>query len=139
MIAPGIEFLLMQKLDLQPTVNRLGINFMGCFGAFKALAAAPLLRPENAEHRVLVLCTELCSLHMQSSQDHDSIIANSLFADGAAAAIVGSHPQKNEPSLWEIIKTNSIGLENSLDKMSWEASDHGYLMGLSTYSSRSDP
>jgi predicted naringenin-chalcone synthase len=130
-VAPGIEFQLIQELNLNWSVNRLGINFMGCFGAFKGLSVANAFAKENPEHRILLICTELCSLHLQHDASPDNILANSLFADGAAAAIIGAHPQKNEKPLWTIHKTHSLGMKNSLDKMSWEAGDHGYFMKLS--------
>jgi predicted naringenin-chalcone synthase len=130
-IAPGIEYYLMQNLGLPSTINRIGINFMGCFGAFKGLSVARAFARENPEARILLVCTELCSLHLQADQDEDTIIANSLFSDGSAAAIIGSQAQSGEIPLWEIIQTHSLGFKNSLDKMSWEASDHGFLMRLS--------
>lgn len=130
-IAPGIEFLLMQELGLSSTVNRLGVNFMGCFGAFKGLSVARAFALENSKNRILLVCTELCSLHLQADQDGETLLANSLFGDGAAAAIVGADPQSAENPLWEIVRTHSLGFKNSLDKMSWEASDRGFLMRLS--------
>ncbi|MDP1881205.1 MAG: type III polyketide synthase [Parachlamydiaceae bacterium] len=130
-MAPGIEFLLMQQLKLNPTVERLGINFMGCFGAFRGLSIAKSIAKENPKNRILMVCTELCSLHFQVEQTTDNILANSLFSDGAAAVIIGSHPNKNESALWEIDSIGSVGLENSLDKMTWEASDQGFVMKLS--------
>lgn len=129
-IAPGIEFYLMQNLDLPSTINRLGINFMGCFGAFKGLSVAYAFARENPFSRILVVCTELCSLHMQAEINEETILANSLFSDGSAAVIIGSNPKFKEKSLWEIIHTCSLGIKNSIDKMSWEASEHGFLMHL---------
>ena len=131
MMAPGIEYHLMKNLSLSPTVNRLGINFMGCFGAFKGLSVARAFANENPKHRVLVVCTELCSLHLQTHQDHDTIVANSIFADGSAAVIVGQNPRAEEKELWKIKNLQSIGIENTLEKMSWEASDSGFQMRLS--------
>lgn len=131
MMAPGIEFHLMQKLGLSPAVNRLGINFMGCFGAFKGLAVAKAFASENKKNRILLICTELCSLHLQAKPDLETITGHSLFADGAAGAIIGAQPDQKENSLWEIIKTQSVGFQKSLDKMSWEAGDQGFIMRLS--------
>ena len=48
MIAPGIEFLLIDRLGLSANVDRLGINFMGCFGAFKGLSIAKALAQQSA-------------------------------------------------------------------------------------------
>lgn len=129
-IAPGIEYYLMQNLGLSPQINRLGINFMGCFGAFKGLSVACAFAQADPHARILVVCTELCSLHMHKEDDSETITANSLFADGSAAAIVGSNPQAGEKPLWEIVRTHSFGFKNSIHKMSWEASDHGFRMRL---------
>lgn len=131
MVAPGIEFDLMQSLNLPSTTFRLGINFMGCFGAFKGLMVANALAKENLKHRVLVVCTELCSLHLQPDLDIETLTANALFADGAAACIVGCSSEDHEPRLWEIVTGCSLGLPDSKSRMSWEASHRGFLMRLS--------
>jgi len=130
-LAPGIEFHLMRNLGLSPSVNRLGINFMGCFGAIKALSVARAFALEDPAHRILLVCTELCSLHLQADSDNDTILGNSLFGDGSAAAVIGSNPSTQENPLWEIRCFHSFGFKNTLDKMSWEASDTGLIMRLS--------
>lgn len=132
-VIPGIEFSLMNLLNLKRSIYRLGINFMGCFGAFKGLEVAHAFAKENTKNRVLVVCTELCSLHLQPGPSADSLMANSIFADGAAAVIVGCEPSEKERPFWEIVKHSSFGLENSTEQMSWEARDHGLEMKLSTY------
>ncbi|KAF3362720.1 Uncharacterized protein PHSC3_000707 [Chlamydiales bacterium STE3] len=131
MIAPGIEFSLMQGLQLRPSTQRLGINFMGCFGAFKGLSVAQSFAKENPKNRVLVVCTELCSLHFQVDQTPDNILANSLFSDGAAAILIGAEPKSFEQAHWTIQNTGSLGLENTTEKMQWEAGDLGFVMKLS--------
>lgn len=127
--APGLEFSLAQSFELSPQIQRLGINFMGCFGAFRAIAAAKAFALENPSHRILVICTELCSLHFQPKHDWDTLIANALFGDGAAAIIVESKP---ENPLFEIIEKSSITIPDSFENMQWEASDEGLLMKLSS-------
>ncbi len=127
MFAPGIEFLLIDRLGLSPHVERLGINFMGCFGAFKGLSVANAIAKENPKHRVLLVCTELCSLHFQDDSAPDTLISNSLFADGAAAAIIGT----DENPLLEIHNHASEALSNTLDHMTWETGNFGYEMRLS--------
>lgn len=131
MMAPGIEFDLIRLLKLKNSINRLGINFMGCFGAFKGLDVARAYAKEDRCNRILVVCTELCSLHFQAKMDSETLVGNSLFADGSAAVVVGTHPQSHETPLREMIQARSLGLDNSLDKMSWKASDQGFLMRLS--------
>lgn len=130
-MAPGIEFHLMQNLGLSPSVNRLGINFMGCFGAIKGLSVARAFAQENPANRVLLVCTELCTLHLQADHDSETIMGNALFGDGSAAAIIGSDPNAKETPLWEIRRFYSLGFQDTLDKMSWEATDKGFVMRIS--------
>jgi predicted naringenin-chalcone synthase len=131
MMAPGIEFDLIRHLKLKYNINRLGINFMGCFGAFKGLDVARAFAKENSKNRILVVCTELCSLHFQSDFDSENLVGNSVFADGSAAAIIGMQPRSYENPLREIVHAHSSSLENTIDKITWEASHRGYLMHLS--------
>ncbi len=131
LVAPGIEFSLVRHFGLSAFTQRLAINFMGCFGAFKGLALARSLALENQQHRILVVCVELCSLHFQIDPTPDNLVANALFADGAAAVIVGAEPNPSEHVLWEIHRQSSYLLENSADKMKWEAGDFGFNLKLS--------
>lgn len=131
MIAPGIEFDLMRSLNLKPSVDRLAINFMGCFGAFKGLAVAQSIAKENPKHRVLLVCTELCSLHLQTELTPDNILGNSLFSDGAAAVIVGADAKEGETSLWTIDNRATFAVEDTPEKMTWEIGDNGFVMKLS--------
>ncbi|MBA3956818.1 MAG: type III polyketide synthase [Parachlamydiaceae bacterium] len=131
MVAPGIEFDLMQLLNLKPSIQRLGINFMGCFGAFKGLSVAQAFAKENPKHRILLVCTELCSLHFQAELTFDNILGNSLFSDGAAAVIVGGDHNSHETPIWEICNKGSLAIDNTIDKMKWEIGDHGFNMRLS--------
>jgi predicted naringenin-chalcone synthase len=131
--APGIEFSLIDRLKLNHNVLRLGINFMGCFGAFKGLQAARAFASQNSKNRILVVCTELCSLHFQKTNDLDSFLSGSIFADGSAAVVVGSDPRGTEQPLWEIKKEYCHALKDSEEQMTWEAADTGFRMKLSSY------
>jgi predicted naringenin-chalcone synthase len=124
-IAPGIEVHLIDGLGLALDTQRYGINMMGCFGAFRGLAMASALALQDPRHRILVVCTELCTLHMQDSPNLDTLLANALFADGAAAVVVGG-----ETGLWEIIRNRSLLLDNR-DAMRWDAGDDAFVMRLS--------
>ncbi|CRX37903.1 type III polyketide synthase [Estrella lausannensis] len=130
-IAPGIEFLLVDRLGLSRSVERLGINFMGCFGAFKGLAVAKALALENPKNRVLLVCTELCSLHFQHASTKETLVANSLFGDGAAAVVVGALATSNEKPLLSLKGQASLALPGSLDLMTWSVGDTGFKMELS--------
>lgn len=129
-MAPGIEFILQQEFNLPEQTQRIGINFMGCFGAFRALAVASAIAQENPKNRILIVCTELCSLHFQVSHVPEILIGNALFADGSSAAIIGADAREQENPLWTIEKSASFAIANSKDKMTWKISDHGCVMSL---------
>ncbi|MCH9769915.1 MAG: type III polyketide synthase [Gammaproteobacteria bacterium] len=115
---PGLDAHLVDQLSLNPKVERIGVHFMGCFGAFKGLAVASALSRENAKNRILLVCLELCSLHFQDSEHQDTLLANLLFADGCAAVIVGDAANTNAGC--KIIKRESYLLPGSRDTMSWD-------------------
>jgi predicted naringenin-chalcone synthase len=130
-MTPGIEFLLTQKLGLNSDVSLLGINFMGCHGAFRALKVAAKIAKENPKNRILLVCTELCTLHFKTRGDIESIVIQSLFADGSAAVIMGCQPRENEKVLFEITGEKATMIKESLKDMTWDASDEGFDMTLS--------
>ncbi|MBX9924154.1 MAG: type III polyketide synthase [Rhabdochlamydiaceae bacterium] len=130
MMAPGIEYHLIKQLELRPTVGRIGINFMGCFAAFNGISVAKALAKENPKNRILLVCTELCSLNGQMDLSSNSFLANALFADGAAACIIGGEPSENY--LWQIIERSSNIIPNSDQEMTWDVGNNGYFMKLSS-------
>lgn len=130
LMAPGLELVLIERLGLSSEIERLGITFMGCFGAFKGLAIAKALALENPDHRILVVCVELCSLHFQANAEKETMVANALFADGAAAVIVGSNPRNVERPLFEIHQQKSIVIPETLDHMTWDLGETGFRMRL---------
>lgn len=89
MAAPGVDFQLIKRLGLDPQVQRLQVGFMGCHGAINGLRATRGLLAAQAEPtaRALLVAVELCSLHVRSRADGGGMVANALFADGAAAVI----------------------------------------------------
>lgn len=129
-MAPGIEFILQQELGLAQDVKRFGINFMCCFSAFQALNVANALVQENSNNRILIVCTELCSLHFQTSEQLNVLVGNAIFGDGSAAMIIGGEPLENEKPKFSIKKAGSYAIQNTLDKITWSLSDHGFVMSL---------
>lgn len=130
LMAPGIECLLINKLGLSKNVQRTAINFMGCFGAFRALALAQAMAQQNSNHRILIVCTELCSLHIQPDMNLDTIISNAIFGDGSAAMIIGAYPRNTERPLWDIINCAASIVEFDSTAMSWDISNNGFVMRL---------
>jgi len=132
--APGVEFELIRSLELSPKVQRANVGFMGCHGAFNGLGVANAFALTRPDARVLMCSVELCSLHYYYGWDSEKVVANALFADGAAA-IVGlpeSDETNSKDGSWHLKATDSFVLPESNDDMSWNVGDNGFEMTLST-------
>ncbi|SHL60982.1 type III polyketide synthase [Hymenobacter psychrotolerans] len=132
MYAPGLDIELVSRLGLRPDVQRTCVNFMGCYAAFNALKLADAICRADADARVLVVCTELCTIHFQKHHEEDHLISNALFGDGAAAALVLGRPSGNRPHL--ALEAFHCGLEpDGHADMAWHVNDFGFEMTLSSY------
>lgn len=131
MYAPGLDIDLVKKYNLSPSVSRTGINFMGCYAAFNAIKVADAFCHQDENAKILVVCTELCSLHFQKTPTEDNLLANALFADGSAALLVESKTKANLRLKPENFHTALI-VEGGKD-MAWTIGDLGFEMKLSTY------
>ncbi len=88
--APGLSAELIEKLKLPIDIFHTSVNFLGCNAAFHALKIADLIIKSDAKAKVLIVCVELCTLHFQPKNDHDNLLSNTIFGDGAAAVIITS-------------------------------------------------
>jgi alpha-pyrone synthase len=131
--APGLDAALVQRLALRRTVQRTHVGFMGCHGALNGLRVASALAGADPDARVLLCCVELCSLHMGYGWDADTLVANALFADGAAALVgVGANGQANvRAPAWRVTASGTLLFPDSADAMTWRIGDHGFRMTLS--------
>lgn len=132
-INPGPDWAIVTELGLPSTVERYHLGFMGCYAALPALCMARqfcLARPDAV---VLIVCLELCSLHMQPRTDNDSILGNALFSDGAAAALVSARqPASDQPAIALDGFMSAMAPEGRGD-MAWEIGNQGFNLVLSSY------
>lgn len=131
MSAPGLDLQLVELMDLPKTIFRTSINFMGCYAAIHALKLADAICNSISGAKVLIVCTELCTLHFQREPTTDNITSSLLFADGSAAALVttDTSPEKG-------LHLNSFYSEilaKGKKDMAWELSSTGFQMTLSSY------
>lgn len=147
--APGPDYYVVRELGLSGSVQRYHIGFMGCYAAFQGLKMADAFCRSDPEAVVLVLCVELCTLHLQFSDDTDSMIAASVFSDGGSGALVSA---KN-PALTDNSENTSLSAgagkpsgypariisfrcdltPRGEEDMAWTLGNEGFLMRLSTY------
>lgn len=130
---PGPDYHLIKTLGLRPNVERYTLGFMGCYAAFPSLRMAAQFCQANPEAVVLVVCLELCTLHMQVNDELDSILANSLFSDGAAAAIVSAREPQAGRATYRLDGFESCLVPASEADMAWEIGNEGFKIVLSSY------
>lgn len=131
--SPGIDHKLMTALGMSSRVQRTHVGFMGCHGMINGLRTADQIVRADPNATALVGAVELCSLHQQYTDDPQQLVANALFADGAAGVVVchTDRVQDSNQDGWEIVSTQSIWLPDTDRYMSWKISDHGFVMQLS--------
>lgn len=124
--SPGLDHALIERLGLPLDVRRIHVGFMGCHGAINGLAAAAAFAAADPRARALLACAEVCSLHYQLTDRRDRLIANAIFSDGAASAVVG--PPDRGPVITAFASRVFPG---TAELMRWEIGDNGFEMTLS--------
>jgi predicted naringenin-chalcone synthase len=127
--SPGIDAALIEQLGLPRTTERIQVGFMGCHGAINGLRAATALVAADPGRRVLLCCVELCSLHYCFQWDPLRAVGNAVFADGAAAMVLG--PPGDREARLRPAACGSYLIPDSADAMTWTIGDHGFEMILS--------
>lgn len=129
--APEPGFQIIKQLGLSPSTQRFHLGFMGCFAAFPAIKMAQSFCESHPDAKVLIVCLELCSIHLQASDATDHLISASVFADGAAGIIISSN--KPAGSGYELKQFSTSIADKSEKDMAWTIGDTGFEMVLSTY------
>lgn len=132
MSAPGLEIQLRQKLKLRSNVQGHAVNFVGCYAFFPALKMADAFCKANPNAHVLIVCVELCTLHFQNKKEDDHLLSNSLFSDGAAAALVTSQSNNTQVAL-KLKQFEQLLIPKGKNDMAWNIHSEGFLMKLSSY------
>jgi predicted naringenin-chalcone synthase len=127
--APGLDIAIVKALNLAPTVERTFIGFMGCAAAFNGLRTAWQIVRSQPSARVLIVCVELCSIHIQPNAERENLIAASLFADGASACLVGQPPAQGD--VFEIEEFLTDIKPETESEMVWQIGNHGFVLRLS--------
>jgi predicted naringenin-chalcone synthase len=143
--APGIDVALIESMGLDSNIQRTHVGFMGCHGALNGIRVAKAIVDATPTAVVLLGAVELCSLHQQYTDDAQQLVANSLFADGAAGLVIGANSQSGNTqnasyqindsatkslSQWTVVSTLSKWIPKTTGLMSWTIGDYGFRMTL---------
>ncbi|MBA4386450.1 MAG: type III polyketide synthase [Verrucomicrobia bacterium] len=130
---PGADYFIVRDLGLKHSVARFALGFMGCYAAIPALRLARDICRADPSAVVMVVSIELCSLHLHFEDGLDSLLANAIFADGVAAAIVGCGPPGEEQQGLRIDGFASSIITEGEKDMAWRIGNKGFEIALSTY------
>lgn len=118
---PSLDALLIERMGLRRTVQRLPIFGLGCAGGVLGLARAASQAAVSPGKMVLFLVVELCALSFRRDDwSKSNIVATALFGDGAAAALLSTEGEG--PAL---VAAGEHTWPGSLDVMGWEVADDG--------------
>jgi len=130
--APGLDAELIEKLNLPDDIFHIAVNFMGCNAAFHALKLGDMIAKTDEKAKVLIVCVELCTLHFQPKNNHDNLLSNTIFGDGAAAVVIVADTEAKQKYHNEINIRGfySVLLNKGKDLMSWNITPLNFEMVL---------
>ncbi|HEX8515248.1 MAG TPA: type III polyketide synthase [Bacteroidia bacterium] len=130
MSAPGIDADIIRQLNLPEDIFRTSVNFLGCNAAFHAMKIADMICRTEPDAKVLIVCAELCTLHFQPKDNHDNLLSNTIFGDGAAALIVTADEAAKGQKGFTINGFYSLLLNKGRDLMGWNVTPLNFEMIL---------
>jgi predicted naringenin-chalcone synthase len=131
---PGLDLRLAGRLGMRPDLRRTCVLGMGCYGAFPALYRAREAVAHQPGRTALVLALELCSLHLQDDDSLENMVVSALFADGAAAVLIGAaEAEGSAPDGPRLLDAATYCDYATFDHMAFHVTDHGFQMRLSAY------
>jgi alkylresorcinol/alkylpyrone synthase len=87
---PSVDAYLINKLNMHKNVIRMPITEMGCAGGTSAVIYAREILRGNPKAKIGIVCVEAPSLTFQQNDfSMENIVSTAIFADGAAAMILG--------------------------------------------------
>ncbi len=124
--APGIDLELVAAFGLSPSVERSVIGFMGCYAAVNALKLARHIVRSEPTSEVLIVNIELCTIHLQETDQLEPVLSFLIFGDGCAASIVSAKEQGIA-----LDRFRTVVWPGTSDLITWRVRDQGFDMVLS--------
>jgi alpha-pyrone synthase len=123
--APGIDLQVVEHYGLNPSVERTIVGFMGCYAGINALKLARHIVRSEPAAKVAILNLELCTIHLQETDNLEQVLSFLIFADGCSASIVSA-----KPAGIELQSFYSTIMPNSANQITWHIGGLGFDMVL---------
>jgi alkylresorcinol/alkylpyrone synthase len=102
-LCPGLSSYIAEDLGLKTSIRFQDLMGMGCGAAIPNLEAAAGMLARSGEGPVLSVAVEICSATMFPSHEPELVVSNSIFGDGAAAAVLDLVPDNHPGGLARIV------------------------------------
>ncbi len=89
-LCPNLDAYFVREFKMKEGIQRVHVGDMGCASAMIALQQAYNHLLAFPDHRALIVSAEICSATYYFDDSLETAVANAIFADGAAAAILAS-------------------------------------------------
>jgi alkylresorcinol/alkylpyrone synthase len=123
---PSMDALIINKMRLNPNINRTPVWGLGCGGGVSGMAKANTAAKANPNAIILLIAVELCSLTLiKSDYSKSNFIGSSLFSDGIAACIIKGDNHGIDQTITYIASSSKLYYD-SLDVMGWDFKDTGF-------------
>lgn len=124
--APGLDFAVIDHLGLSPSAERTTIGFMGCYAAINGLKQARHIVRSDPGAKALLVNLELCTLHLQQTENLEEVLSFLIFGDGCAASLIGG-----EECGLRLDGGDALQIEGTRGMITWRVGDSGFDMHLS--------
>jgi len=95
-LVPSLDARLVRACSFRDDVQRVHVGDTGCASAVVALQQASNYLHAFPGRRALVVAVELCSTAYTLDDTLETVVANAIFADGAAAVLLGTEDKENK-------------------------------------------
>ncbi|HZN17187.1 MAG TPA: type III polyketide synthase [Micromonosporaceae bacterium] len=126
---PTPEMLLAKEFGLPSHLRRTFVGHMGCYAAFNALKVALDALAARPDEHALVLCAEVCSVHVRPEATAEQAVVHALFGDAAAAVLLSSGAGGGP----QLLRTHTATHYPTSEAMTWRVEDDAFRMTLSPY------
>ena len=106
-LCPGFSSYIAEDLGLKTSIRYQDLMGMGCGAAVPNLEAAVGMLTRSGEGPVLSIAVEICTATVFPSHEPELIVSNSIFGDGAAAAVLDLVPDNYSNGLVHIVDFTS--------------------------------
>ena len=96
MSAPGLDLQIVEAMNLPTDIFRTSVNFMGCYAAIHAMKLADAFCKKDKNAKVIIVCTELCTLHFQKENTVDNIASSFYLVMDAAVLVMHDDIKKTD-------------------------------------------